>query len=68
VYINGNLEATVAYAGGLVCPIGDNARIGCVKTTDARGVIYQADGKIDELKLFNYPLSSGSIAADYANH
>lgn len=66
VYINGNLEATVACAGGPVYPIGDNARIGCVKTTDSRGVIYWADGRIDELKLYTYALSSDDIADHYA--
>jgi hypothetical protein len=63
-YVNGNLEGTSAIAGGPLYPVGLEARIGCESTLD-RGVIYNQDGKIDELKLYNYALPADSVVAHY---
>jgi hypothetical protein len=63
-YVNGKLEGTSAIAGGPLYPVGLEARIGCESTLD-RGVIYNQDGKIDELKLYNYALPADSIADHY---
>jgi hypothetical protein len=65
-YVNGTMEGTSTIAGGALYPVRLDARIGCEYTLD-RGVIYNANGRIDELKLYNYALPADSIAAHYNN-
>ena len=63
VYLNGVLERSIAYAGTYVPPLND-ARIGCQRRTDG-SVLYQANGMIDELKLYNYALSPDTVLSHY---
>jgi hypothetical protein len=63
LYVNGVLENTVSYSGGVLAP-GTNARIACQRLMDGT-VRYGANGKIDELKVYNYALSASRILADF---
>jgi Concanavalin A-like lectin/glucanases superfamily len=64
VYVNGNLEGTAPYVGGIGYPVAANARIAC--QTLQSGLVRLFDrGRIDELKLYNYALSADSIKAHY---
>jgi Concanavalin A-like lectin/glucanases superfamily len=63
IYVNGVLESTVSYSGGVRAP-GTNARLGCQRLMDGT-VRWGATGKIDELKVYNYALSSSSILSHY---
>lgn len=65
IYVNGNLEATTPYSGGIGYPVAANARIAC--QTLQGGVVKLFDkGRIDELRLYNYALSADTIKAHYA--
>jgi hypothetical protein len=63
VYVNGNLDGSLAYQGTYI-PSGIDARIGCYKRSDY-GVTGFFNGKIDELKYYNYALPPDSILAHY---
>jgi hypothetical protein len=63
IYVNGILESTVPYSGGVI-PCGIDARLGCQRLMDGT-VRFEANGKIDELKVYNYALSSSSILSHY---
>jgi hypothetical protein len=63
IYLNGNLDATYSYAGTYVKPIYD-ARIACQRRTDG-SVRYQFNWKIDELKIYDYPMAADSVRAHY---
>lgn len=63
LYVNGVLENTVPYSGGVLAP-GTNARIACQRLMDGT-VRYGANGKIDELKVYNYALSASTILSHY---
>ncbi|MBN1131264.1 MAG: hypothetical protein JXA71_19905 [Chitinispirillaceae bacterium] len=63
IYINGTLNASYAYQGTYVNPA-VNARIACQRRTDG-SVSRYLNGRIDELKLYNYALPADSIAAHY---
>ena len=63
VYINGVLEGSASHPGGYVAPHA-NARIGCQSLIN--GTIFSfLNGKLDELKFYNYVLPADSIAAHY---
>jgi hypothetical protein len=64
VYVNGVCEATLPYSGGYI-PSGADARIGCQRLIDGTLRCFD-NGKIDELKLFNYALPSDTIRAHYS--
>jgi hypothetical protein len=63
IYVNGVLESSVAYSGGIIYTGGD-VRIGCQRRTNGteRGFV---NGRLDELKFYNYALPADSIAAHY---
>ena len=63
LYIDGKLAKQVAYSGGYELPH-NNAVIGCQMLKDST---YRNwfNGKIDELKLYNYALDSATIARTY---
>jgi hypothetical protein len=63
LYVNGVLQSSCAHSGGLRNP-GVNARIACEGRLDG-SVIYHANGKIDELKLYDNALSVDTIVAHY---
>jgi Concanavalin A-like lectin/glucanases superfamily/FlgD Ig-like domain len=64
LYVNGELKQSVACTGGIVYPVGQDARIGCQKLMG--GTVQQfANGRIDELRLYNYALSADSVRAHY---
>jgi|GEM_PF-2171451 hypothetical protein len=64
LYVNGELEGTVSRTGSITYPVGQDARIGCQKLIG--GTIQQfANGRIDELRLYNYALSPDSIRAHF---
>jgi hypothetical protein len=63
IYINGKLEGTTSFTGA-IRPTGLNARIGC-QNYNGDTVRFLANGRIDELKVYNYALSGADIAADY---
>jgi hypothetical protein len=64
IYVNGVLKGTVSCTGGIMYPVGQDARIGCQKLIG--GTIQQfANGRIDELRLYNYALSADSVRAHY---
>jgi hypothetical protein len=63
IYVNGVLNGSKAFQGTCLAP-GLDARIGCQHRTN--GIVSRfLNGRIDELKLFNYALPSDSIAAHY---
>jgi hypothetical protein len=64
VYINGVLEGSYPYSGGIGYPVGLDATIGCGKSGDG-SVSNWLNGRIDELKLYNYALPTDSIAAHF---
>jgi hypothetical protein len=64
VYVNGTLEATTPYSGGIGYPVAADARIAC-QTLMGGTVRLFNQGKIDELRLYNYALSGDSIKAHY---
>ncbi|MDD5675794.1 MAG: LamG domain-containing protein, partial [Chitinivibrionales bacterium] len=65
VYVNGVLDGISSYIGGIkVPPVGTTARIGVQKLADGTLHCY-ANGKIDELKLYNYALNAAAINANY---
>jgi Concanavalin A-like lectin/glucanases superfamily/FlgD Ig-like domain len=63
IYVNGALEDSLAYSGGIL-KAGSDARIGCQKLMNGAGASF-ANGKIDELKFYNYVLSSSAISDHY---
>jgi Concanavalin A-like lectin/glucanases superfamily/FlgD Ig-like domain len=64
LYVNGELKNSVSCTGGIMYPVGQDARIGCQKL--ASGTVQQfANGRIDELRLYNYALSADSVRAHY---
>ena len=63
IYVNGVLENSVPYSGGVIAP-GIDARLGCQRIMDGT-VRFFANGKIDELKVYNYALSSAAIQSHY---
>lgn len=63
IYVNGVLDGSFAYAGTYLKPNND-AHIGFQKRSDGSSK-YFLNGKIDELKLYNYALPADSIAAHY---
>jgi hypothetical protein len=67
IYLNGRLAAQKAHSSGYVLP-SNAARIGCQyqvtgASTGRTRVFF--NGKIDELKLYNYALDSQTIKAHY---
>jgi Concanavalin A-like lectin/glucanases superfamily/FlgD Ig-like domain len=66
VYINGVLANSVAYTGGIVYPVGADARIGCGKLQNGVNWCF-ARGAIDEMRIFNYALTQDTILAHYRN-
>jgi hypothetical protein len=63
LYVNGVLDASLSYQGTYLAP-GANARIGCQRRTN--GIVSRfLNGRIDELKLYNYALPQDSINAHY---
>jgi hypothetical protein len=64
VYVNGILDASTAYKGTYSAPHAD-ARIACQRLTDGPVRCF-VNGKLDELKLYNYALPSDSIAAHFS--
>jgi hypothetical protein len=63
VYVNGNLEGSLQYAGRYPPP-SNNAHIGCVPLRGG-GYYARMGGKIDELAFYNYSLSPDTILAHY---
>ena len=63
IFINGKLEGTTAFSGA-IRPTGLNARIGC-QNYDSGTIRFLANGRIDELKVYNYALSGADIDAHY---
>lgn len=63
VYVNGALEGSTAYSGTFPPP-NSNAQIGFQKRMDGSSN-YWANGRFDEMKLFNYPLKADSVTAHY---
>jgi hypothetical protein len=66
IYVNGELKNSVSCTGGIMYPVGQDARIGCQKLQDGT-LRYFANGRIDELRLYNYALTSDTILAHYHN-
>jgi hypothetical protein len=64
VYINGVCETTLPYSGSYIFP-GADTRIGCQRLMDGTLRCF-INGKIDELKLFNFALPSDSVFAHYS--
>ncbi len=64
VYINGVLEGSTSYSGGIGYPVGIDARIGCERIGDG-SVRNRINGRIDELKLYSLALPADSIAAHF---
>jgi len=64
IFVNGNMETQVLYAGGIGYPVAANARIAC-QTLQGGTVRLWNKGRIDELKLYNYALSADTIRAHY---
>jgi len=63
VYVNGVCETTLPCAGGYA-PSTVNARIGCQRLIDGTLRCF-TNGKLDELKLYNYALSPDTIMTHY---
>jgi hypothetical protein len=64
LYVNGELKQSLSCTGGIMYPVGQDARIGCQKLIG--GTLRQfANGRIDELRLYSYALSADSIRAHY---
>lgn len=64
LYINGKLDNSTQYSGPLYGPPHANARIGC-QTLSGEAARWQVNGKLDEMKLYNYALSAETIKAQY---
>jgi hypothetical protein len=62
VYINGVPSGTLAYQGTFMKPPND-ARIACMRRADSANPVEFVNGRIDELKLYNYALTPDTIAA-----
>jgi hypothetical protein len=63
IYVNGVLSGSVAYQGSYLAP-NNNAHIGYQERTTGENY-YHLNGRIDELKLFNYALPPDSIINHY---
>lgn len=66
-YVNGVEQAGVV-AGSIPASIGDDAgrfQIGCISSSTTATNFY--DGIIDEVKVYNYPLTADQIKVDYNN-
>jgi hypothetical protein len=63
LYVNGVLVSSMSYSGG-IRPTGSNAHIGSQPRIDG-STICPVNGRIDEVKLYNYALAADSIAAHY---
>jgi hypothetical protein len=63
IYVNGTLSGSLAYQGRYLAPNG-SAHIGYQKRSDGSSMYY-VNGRIDELKLFNYALPIDSVTAHY---
>ena len=63
IYVNGVLSGSLSYQGAYLRP-NNNAHIGFQKRSDGSSA-YFLNGKIDELKLYNYALTLDSIMAHY---
>jgi hypothetical protein len=64
IYINSELSGSLAYQGTYVkCPI--DIRIGCARRADNSTAVQFVNGKIDELKFYNYALIQDSVSAHY---
>ncbi|MGA2508391.1 MAG: LamG-like jellyroll fold domain-containing protein, partial [Chitinispirillaceae bacterium] len=63
VYVNGSLSGSLSYAGTYVNPA-NAMHIGCERRTDG-SLSRFVNGRIDELKYFNYALTVDSVAAHY---
>ena len=63
-YIDGVLDNKTQYSGSMYAPPHADARIGCQTLTDGT-VRYPIDGKLDEMKLYDYALSADTIQFHY---
>jgi hypothetical protein len=63
IYLNGVLDDSLAYQGTYAAP-SNNAHIGYQERTTGEN-FYYLNGRIDELKLYNYALPADSINAHY---
>jgi hypothetical protein len=66
IYLNGTLDATYSYQGTYIRSVYD-ARIACQRRLDGT-VRYLDNGKIDELKIYDYPLSADTVLAHYRSY
>jgi hypothetical protein len=66
LYVNGELKNSLPCTGGIMYPVGQDVRIGCQKLQDGT-LRYFANGRIDELRVYNYALTADSILAHYQN-
>jgi hypothetical protein len=64
VYVDGVLNGSTPNSGP-IRPVGFDARIGCQFYNNGTTIRFLINGRIDELKLYNYALSADTIRAHF---